>query len=86
MAESGNNYFKNNLLLLKKNHGHLVEMVSQSRLLSDKTTLVYAENGKPNIRVETREKDAIFIHDRADPGLESETFYPWCRRIPQGLY
>ncbi|MGD9824483.1 MAG: 6-hydroxymethylpterin diphosphokinase MptE-like protein [Desulfobacter sp.] len=74
MAKWESNYFENNLFLLKKNHGHLVEVVSESRILSDKTTIVYAENGKPNIRVETREKDAILIHDPDDPGIESETF------------
>ncbi|MCA1787781.1 MAG: DUF115 domain-containing protein, partial [Desulfobacteraceae bacterium] len=85
MAASKNTYFDNNLALLKKHHPHLVDLVSQTKVASQKSALVFAQNGKPNIQAETSEGDLVLIHDPDDPGSESDTFLSMVPRDSTGV-
>ncbi|MCA1786424.1 MAG: hypothetical protein LC657_10650, partial [Desulfobacteraceae bacterium] len=74
MTESKKHFFDHNLSLLEKNHAHLAAVVAQKKDDLQKTQIVHAHNGKPNIQVETGEGKQVMIHDINDPGIESEAF------------
>ncbi len=74
MAALDNNCFEKNMSLLKKNHMELFKEISEYQEYPVKTEIIFAENQKPNLRVQLSENESVYIHQPQDPGSESETF------------
>ncbi|ACN16745.1 conserved hypothetical protein [Desulforapulum autotrophicum HRM2] len=67
--------FEKNVALLKKNHTLAWEKVCEAKDdVPDSTALVFAGNNKPNLKIKLPGNKSIFIHDRNDPGRESDAF------------
>ncbi len=74
MVSLGQSYMDKNLSQLKKYHPQAFEMVNGYQKQIAQTTLIFAENQKPNLKVKTTEDNWVFIHNHADPGSEASVF------------
>ncbi|MEA2060020.1 MAG: hypothetical protein U9P10_05780, partial [Thermodesulfobacteriota bacterium] len=66
-------FFETNMALLEKNHNNLWKMIRETEP-EPAGEIVMAENGKPNLKVETETGTELLFHHKDDPEKEAGEF------------
>lgn len=73
MYEKNSDYFQLNIECLKSNHPDLYQFVFSGDIKPE-GKIQLAPNGKPNLIIQSKNGNSVYIHDESDPEKESGNF------------